>query len=82
MEDLQIMWHKVQMSDEENLPKLKTKNKLLKLKEEIYGVIEELLEEDEMDITDINNLIYTVATIMKQTLNEPSKRGRFFKNIE
>jgi len=70
------------MSDEENLPKLKTKNKLLKLKEEIYGVIEELLEEDEMDITDINNLIYTVATIMKQTLNEPSKRGRFFKNIE
>jgi len=36
------------------------------------AVIEELLE-DEMDITDINNLIYAAATIMTQTLNEPSK---------
>jgi len=30
---------------------------LIKLQEEINGVIEELLEEDEMNITDINNLI-------------------------
>jgi len=30
---------------------------LINLQEEINGVIEELLEEDEMDITDINNLI-------------------------
>ena len=60
-EDLQIMCHKVrllQMSEREKLPKLKTNSKLIKLQEEINGVIEELLEEDEMDITDINNLIY------------------------
>ena len=69
------------MSDEENLPKLKTKNKLLKLKEEIYGVIEELLEEDEMDITDINSLIYGAATTMTQTLNEPSKRSKNRRNV-
>ena len=31
--------------------------------------MEELLEEDEMDITDINNLIYAAATIITQTLN-------------
>ena len=31
---------------------------LIKFREELNGVIEELLEEDEMDITDINNLIY------------------------
>jgi len=39
------------------LPKLKENSKLLKLKKEITGIIEELLEEDESDITDINNLI-------------------------
>jgi hypothetical protein len=59
------------MSEREKLPKLKTSSKLIKLKEEINGVIEELLEEDEMNITDINNLIYTAATIVTQTLNEP-----------
>jgi len=54
------------MSEREKLPKLKTKSKLIKLQEEVTGVIEELLEEDEMNITDINNLIYTAATIMTQ----------------
>ena len=38
-------------------------------------VIEELLEEDEMNVTDINNLIYAAATILTLTLNEPSKRN-------
>jgi hypothetical protein len=59
-EDLQIMWHKVrflQISEREKLPRLKAKNKLIKFQEEINGVTEELLEEGEMDITDINNLI-------------------------
>jgi hypothetical protein len=76
-EHLQIMWHKgrlLQMSKREKLPKLKTNSKVIKLQEEINGAIEELLEEDEMDITDINNLIYAAATITTQTLNEPSKK--------
>ena len=41
-EALQIMWHKVrllQMSEREKLPKLETKSKLIKLQEEINGVI-------------------------------------------
>jgi hypothetical protein len=42
---------------------------LIKLEEEINGVIDELLEEDELNITDINNLIYAAATIITQTLN-------------
>jgi hypothetical protein len=73
------MWHKVrllQMSEREKLPKLKTNSKLIKLQEEINGVNEELLEEDEMNVTDINNLIYAAATIMTQTLNEPSKKAK------
>ena len=56
-EDLQIMWHKVrllQMSERETLPKLKANSKLIKFQGEINGVIEELLEEDEMNITDIS----------------------------
>jgi len=70
------------MSEREKLPKLKTNSKLIKLQEEINGVTEELLEEDEMDITDINNLIYAAATIMTQTLNEPSKRGKNRRNVK
>jgi hypothetical protein len=38
--------------------------------------MEELLEEDESDITDINNLIYDAVTIMTQTMNRPSKRSK------
>jgi len=84
-EDLQIMWRKVrllQMSEWEKLPKLKTNGKLIKLQEEINGVIEELLEEDEMNITNINNLIYAAATIMTQTLNEPSKRSKNRRDVK
>ena len=84
-EDLHIMWHKVrllQMSERDKLPKPKTNSKLINLQEEINGVIEELLEEDELDMTDINNLIYTAATIMTQTLNEPSKRSKSRRNVQ
>ena len=45
------------MSEREKLPKPKTNSKLIKLQKEINGVIEELLEEDEMNIADINKLI-------------------------
>jgi hypothetical protein len=55
---------------------------LIKLQEEINDVIEELLEEQEMDITNINNLIYPAATIMTQTLNEPSKRRKNRSNVK
>jgi len=84
-EDLRIMWHKVrllQMSEREKLPRLKTNSRLIKLWGDINGVTEELLEEDEMDITDINNLIYAAATIMTQTLNEPSERSKNRRNIK
>jgi len=72
----------LQMSEREKLPKLKTKSKLIELQEEINGVIEELSEEDEMNITDINNLIYTAATIMTQTLSEPSKRSKNRRDVK
>ena len=77
-EDLQIMWHKVRllhMSEREKLPKLTKNSKLTKFQEEINGIIEEQLEEEEVDITDINNLIYAAATIMTLTLNKFSKRN-------
>ena len=52
------------MSERERLPQLKENSKLIKLKEEIDGAIEALLEEGELDITRINNIIYPAATIM------------------
>ena len=54
---------------------------MIKLQEEINGVIEELLEEDEMNITDINNLIYAAATIMTQTSNEYNKRSKNRRDV-
>jgi len=84
-EDLQVIWHKVrliQMCEREKLPKLTTNSKLIKLQEEINEVIEELLEEDEMDITDINNLIYVAATIITQNLNKSGKRIKNRRNLK
>jgi hypothetical protein len=49
---------------------------LIKLKYEINGIIEEILEEDESDIKDIDNLIYAAAIFMTQKLNQTSKRNR------
>ena len=75
-EDLEIMCHKARLlliSGREKLPRLKRKSKLIKRQEDINGVDEELLEEDEMNITDINNMIYAAATFMTQTLMSPIK---------
>ena len=44
------------------------------------GIIDEILEEDESDIKDTNNSIYTAATIMTQKMNEPSKRKKNRRN--
>jgi hypothetical protein len=68
------------MSERERPLKLKVNSKLTKLKEEIYGITEELLEEDESDITDTNNFIYAAATIMTQKTNQPSKRSKNRRN--
>ena len=38
-------------------------------------------EEEEMYITDINNLIYAAATIKTQILNEPSKKKKTRRNV-
>jgi hypothetical protein len=67
------------MSETERLPKLKEKSKLIKLKDQINGINEELLEENDSDITDINNLIYAAVTIITETVNEPSKGGKNIK---
>jgi len=52
------------MSEREWLPKLQENSKLIKLKEEMCTIMEELLEEAELNITDMNNLIHAAATIM------------------
>ena len=67
------------MSERERVRNLK-ENNFLKLSEEINGIIEEILEEDESYIKDINNLIYTAVTTMTQTMNQPSKRNKISRN--
>jgi hypothetical protein len=53
------------VSEREWLPKMNENCILIKFKEEIKGVIEEILK-DQPDITDVNNFIYTASTIMTQ----------------
>jgi len=67
------------VSERERLPKPEEKSILIKLEEEINGMIEETLE-DESELKDINNLIYTVVTIMTQIMNQHSKRNRDRRN--
>jgi hypothetical protein len=55
---------------------------LIKLQEEINEIIEELLEEVEMDITDINNLIYATAKIITLKTIELSKIGKNRRNAK
>jgi len=68
------------VSEWERLAKLRQKCKFIWLKEEINGIIEEILEEEESDIKDINNLMYTAGTTMTQALNELSKRNKNRRN--
>jgi hypothetical protein len=49
------------------------KSKSIKLKVEIHGEIEEILEEYELDIT---SLVYAEATVVTETMNENSERGK------
>jgi len=68
------------MSERERLPKLKENSKLTKLIKEIYGITEELLGEDELDIRDTNYFIHAAGTIMAQTMNQSSKRSKNRRN--
>jgi hypothetical protein len=82
-EELQIIWYKVkllQMSERQRLPKLIENNKLIHLKKEINGIIDELLKEDETDITDINHLIYAAATVITKRITKPGKKVRDRRN--
>ncbi len=70
------------MSEREQLLKLTKNSKVTKFQEEVNGIIEELLEEQEVDISDINNLIYAAATIMTLTLNKFSKRNTNSRKVK
>jgi hypothetical protein len=49
----------------ERLPKLKENSKLIKLKKERNGIIEEILKEDQSDIKDINKFQSDIKDINK-----------------
>jgi hypothetical protein len=73
------MWYKVrllQMSERQRLPKLTENNKQNFLQKEINGKIEELLKEDETDITDINHLIYDAATVTTARITKKKVKNR------
>jgi hypothetical protein len=61
------------MSERQRLPKLVENNKIIRLKKEMNGIIEELLKENENDITDINHLIYAAATVITEKVAKPGK---------
>jgi hypothetical protein len=63
-----------QLSERQRLPKLIEKNKLTHIKKEIKGIIEEVLKEDETDMTDINHLIYAAATVTTERITKAGKK--------
>jgi hypothetical protein len=78
-EELEIMWYKVRllrMSERQRLPTLVENSKIMWLKKEINGIIEELLKENEIDITDINHLIYAAATVIMEKSHQTWKNGK------
>jgi hypothetical protein len=58
----------LQESERERLSRVKGNSNLIKLKEQINGIIEENLEEDETDVKDINKLMYNIILVHKHKL--------------
>jgi hypothetical protein len=82
-EELEIMWYKVrflQISERQSLPKLIENNKIIRLKKEINGIIEEILKENETDITDLNRLIYAAETVITEKVMKPGKTVKSRQN--
>jgi hypothetical protein len=44
------------------------------------GIIEELLKENEIEITDINHLIYAAATVITEEVTKPGKTVKSRRN--
>jgi hypothetical protein len=77
------MWYKVrllQMSERQRMPKLIGNNKIIRLKKETNGIIEELVKENETDITDLNHLIYAAATVITEKVTKPGKTAKSRRN--
>jgi hypothetical protein len=82
-EELEIMWYKVrllQMSERQRLPKLVENSKIIWLKKVMNGIIEELLKENETDMTDINHLIYAAATVITEKVTKLGKTVKSRRN--
>jgi hypothetical protein len=68
------------MSDRQRLPKLTENNELIHIKKKINEKIEELLKEDEIDITYVNHLIYAAATVITERITKPGKKVKNRRN--
>jgi hypothetical protein len=82
-EELEIMWYKVrllQMSERQRLPKLVENRKIIWLKKEINSLIQELLKENEIEITDINHLIYAAARVITEKVIKLGKTVKSRRN--
>lgn len=68
------------MSEMETLSKIKENSKLMKLKDEIMKLLKNFQKKNELDLTDINNLICAAATVVTETINHLGKRGKSIRN--
>jgi hypothetical protein len=55
-------------------------NKIIRLKKEMNGIIEELLKENETVITDLNHLVYAAATVITEKVTKPGKAVKSRRN--
>jgi hypothetical protein len=68
------------MSESQRLPKLIENDKIIRFKTEMNLIIEELLIENETDITDLTHLIYAAATVITETVTKPGKSVKSRRN--
>jgi chorismate mutase len=68
------------MSERQRLPKLVENNKVVSIKKEMNGIIEEILKENETDITDLNHLIFAAASVIMEEVTKPGKAVKSRRN--
>jgi chorismate mutase len=67
------------MTERQRLPKL-VENNVVSIKKEMNGIIEEILKENKIDITDLNHLIYAAASVIMEEVIKPGKAVKSRQN--
>jgi hypothetical protein len=55
-------------------------NKIVRVKKEMNGIIEDILKGSETDVTDLNHMIYAATTVIMEKVTKPGKTVKSRRN--